>query len=120
MRLSTFSTKLRYSLSVDMKRVRSAPSMRLASSPWRTTIPSEARFTITFTNSRSSLMYCSKLLFRSEARKVGAFNAAGFLAMAHHHSFRGPLHHHLHKLAVVLDVLLETALLDLVKRRRRK
>jgi len=43
-----------------MNAVRSAPSMRLAASPWRTIIPSDARFTITFTNSRSSLMYCSK------------------------------------------------------------
>ena len=63
MRLSTFSTKPRYSLSVPMKRVRSAPSMRLAASPWRTIMPSEARLTITFTNSRSSLMYCSKRPF---------------------------------------------------------
>jgi len=29
--------------------------MRLAASPWRTIMPSEARLTITFTNSRSSL-----------------------------------------------------------------
>ena len=72
MRLSTFSTKPRYSFSVPMKRVRSAPSMRLAA-----------------------------------------------LAVAHDHAFGGAVHHHLHKLAVVLDVLLEAALLDLVERRLR-
>ena len=34
-----------------------------ADSPWRTTMPSAARLTMTLTNSRSSLMYCSKRPF---------------------------------------------------------
>ena len=54
-----------------------------------------------------------------EADEFGAFDAARGLAVAHHHAFGCALHHHLHKLAVVLDVLLEAPLLDLVKRRLR-
>ena len=54
-----------------------------------------------------------------EAGEVGALDAAGALAVAHDHAFGGALHHHLHKLAIVLDVLLEAALLDLVERRLR-
>ncbi len=42
---------------------------------------------------------------------------AGVLAVAHDHALGGALDHDLHKLAVVLDVLLESALLDLVERR---
>ena len=72
MRLSTFSTKPRYSFSVPMKCVRSAPSMRLR-----------------------------------------------VFAVANDHALGRALHHHLHKLAIVLDVLLEAALLDLVERRLR-
>ena len=54
-----------------------------------------------------------------EAREVGALDVAGVFAVAHDHAFRGALDHHLHELAIVLDVLLEAALLDLVERRLR-
>ena len=54
-----------------------------------------------------------------EAGEVGAFDAAGGLAVAHHHAFRRALDHYLYEFAVVLDVLLEAAFLDFVKRRLR-
>jgi hypothetical protein len=54
-----------------------------------------------------------------EAGEVGALDAAGGLAVAHDHALGRALDHHLHKLALVLDVLLEAALLDLVERRLR-
>ncbi len=41
------------------------------------------------------------------------------LAVANDHAVGGALHHHLHVLALVLDVLLELALLDAVERRLR-
>ena len=63
MRLSTLSTKPRYSLSVVMNRVSGAPSSAAAPSPYRTMMPSAARLTMTFTNSASFLMYCSNLPF---------------------------------------------------------
>ncbi len=54
-----------------------------------------------------------------EAREVGALDVAGVFAVAHDHAFGGALDHDLHELAIVLDVLLEAALLDLVERRLR-
>ena len=48
-----------------------------------------------------------------------ALDVAGILAVAHDHAFGGALDHHLHEFAVVLDVLLELALLDPVQRRLR-
>ena len=52
-----------------------------------------------------------------EAGEIGAFDAACRLAVAHDHAFGGAIDHDLDELAVVLDVLLEAALLDFVKRR---
>ena len=52
-----------------------------------------------------------------EAGQVGAFDAAGVLAVADDHALRGAVDHHLDELALVLDVLLEAALLDLEERR---
>ena len=42
-----------------------------------------------------------------EPRQRGAFDVAGILAVAHDHALGRTLHHHLHKFAIVLDVLLE-------------
>ena len=54
-----------------------------------------------------------------EACEAGALDAAGEFAVADDHALGSAADHDFHKLDVVLDVLLEAALLDLVERRLR-
>ena len=56
---------------------------------------------------------------RDEFGEGLALDAGAAVAVAQHHSFGGALHHHLYVLTLVLDVLLEAALLDLEERRLR-
>ena len=54
-----------------------------------------------------------------EAGELGAFQAGRAFSVSHQHAIGGALHHHLDELGVVLDVLLEFALLDAIERRLR-
>src|ERR1035437_9761039 len=54
-----------------------------------------------------------------ETGEVGALDTAGALAVADDEALGGALYHDLYELAFVLDVLLETALLDFEERRLR-
>src|ERR1035438_1516285 len=62
-----------------------------------------------------------KVLLESahEADQLGTLNAAGGFTVAYDHAFRGSTDHDLVEFALILDVLLEAAFLDLEKRRLR-